>query len=124
MNTITIPSNEVNLSDLIDIGRALHGRCKEAHVSKEATRHNTIWFTDAIAAAYAAAFGPQYVETSMFSGSEATWRLGQYLGYDLNALFIPVDGKEMSVIDAVLYLTDMKMWSRGGIADYLRSYGL
>lgn len=117
------------LSELIAIGRTYHPLCRHAFMEKRVTGYyhyerRATWYTCALAAAYAAAFGPGSVERDDFSPSMMVWRLAQVIGY--RADMLPVTGptgRLQPVSLEVMDLVDVDHWTRQGVAEWLGSVG-
>lgn len=131
MPTIITPTPATRpLSELIEIGRHYHPLCRGAFVQKHIIGHyhyerRTQWYTCAVAAAYAGAFGPHSIERPEFSYSMALWRLSQKVGYDLNQrLVCGPTGRHQSVAEEMVQLVDQNLWNREGLVEWLRSVKL
>jgi hypothetical protein len=113
------------LAGYLSVGRTYHELARFAFVEMVqlgyyAYERRTEWRSCALAAAYAGAFGPQAVERSEFSYSEAIWRLSKQVGYNLDQLFvIGPTGRFSAVCDEMTLLIDANFWSRRGVAEWL-----
>lgn len=132
---INLPPNEPQtqtetLSNFLRIGLQYHPLCRGNFVEKVGIgfyyyERRIEFRTCAIAAAYAGAFGPSSIEDSDFSKSMALWKLKRKLGYSLEELkvFGPT-GRDNSLAQEIINLTDVDGWNRRGIAEWLESIGL
>lgn len=118
------------LSELIEIGRQYHPLCRRAFIEKRTTGYyhyerRTTWYTCAIAAAYAAAFGREEVQQPCFSYSMALWQLAPVIGYRANEMTVTgPTGRTQPVSEEIMQLVDVNFWTRQGIAEWLASEGL
>lgn len=118
------------LSELISIGRTYHPLCRHAFIEKRTTGYyhyerRIQYRTCALAAAYAAAFGPAAIEQPEFSYSMACWRLAQIVGYDPDTLFIyGPTGRYQPLAAEIIQLVDSNLWTRQGVAEWLAAEGL
>lgn len=100
----------LKISELITCGCSLHDQSINGFVSyNHQTRR---WETDAIGAAYYAAFGG--VPNGLFNLNEARFRLAKYTGYSIEAI---------SDIFTRICLLENQGWTREGIADLLNTMG-
>ena len=82
------------------------------------------WRTCALAAIYAGAFGSDSVERPDFSYSMAIWRLSKKLGFNIGTYqVIGPTGRKNNLADEIIELVDANMWTREGVADWVRSLG-
>lgn len=122
------PTGE-RLSQLIQIGRQYHPICRQAFVERVTLGYYAYdsrieWRTCTMAAAYAGAFGPASVEKPDFSYSMAVWRLSQMIGWDIGTIQVTgPTGRQNSVADEMIALTDDNLWTRAGVAEWLASIG-
>lgn len=120
------------LAELLQIGRRFHDRApanyfvwqrpydRNRDYYENLVGSNRPIHTCAVAAAYAGAFGPQAVEQSGFSWSEAVWRLNRHIGYNLDELLVVGPTRRQSTIyDEMILLNDANGWSRAGVAEWL-----
>ena len=83
------------------------------------------WRTCTLAAAYAGAFGPQSIERPEFSYTMAVWQLSQKVGYDIGKTIVTgPTGRQNNLDDEMIKLTDVNLWTRAGVADWLHYTGL
>lgn len=113
------------LANLLHIGRQYHpihrgGFTFKNEIGFYAYERRTEWYTCAVSAAFAGAFGPSSVERADFSKSEAIFRLNRWIGYNLDELWvIGPTGRHATVYDEMILLTDANGWSRRGTAEWL-----
>lgn len=118
------------LSDLILVGRTYHPLCRQAFVEKVqigyyAYERREEWRTCTLAAAYAGAFGPDSIQRPDFSYTMAVWRLSQRLGYDIGKLqVVGPTGRHNSLANEMIELTDVNLWTRAGVAEWVSSIGM
>ncbi|MBK8899890.1 MAG: hypothetical protein IPM53_01780 [Anaerolineaceae bacterium] len=118
------------LSNFLRVGRQYHPICRGKFVDKTVIgfyyyERRIEYRTCALAAAYVGAFGPSSVEDSDFSKSMALWKLKRKLGFDLEALKVTgPTGRNSSLAQELISLTDIDGWNRRGIAEWLETIGL
>lgn len=117
------------LGYFLALGRAIHGPVADEFMVREGRGYyhyekQDRFLTNAVAAAYAGAFGRESVEAQPFSPSLAKWRLSHLLGMDLDQVRVSgPTGRTQPVLDEMIDLMHTDGWSRAGIADWLYSLG-
>lgn len=113
------------LASYLAIGRTYHPLCRHAFTETVTTGYyvyerHTSWHTCAVAAAYAGAFGRISIERADFSYSMAIWRLNKQVGYNLDQLqIVGPTGRTSTVYDEMVLLTDVNLWTRAGLVEWL-----
>ncbi len=120
-------------ANLIRIGSDYHGPAANGRVEKEEYYY---WYTrpryrtDAIAAAFTAAFGPdaleeafeQGIQSGQYPDSMIQWQLSNMFGFDLRTPFIQADNGVYSIFESVDAFSNAG-WTRNSIADWLSEAG-
>ncbi|MCA9946573.1 MAG: hypothetical protein KC449_23995 [Anaerolineales bacterium] len=124
----TAPQRE-RLSAFLETGRLYHPLCRQAFVEQVAIGYYAYeqqveFRTWALAAAYAGAFGANAVERADFSYTMAVWQLSQRVGYGLEQTVVNgPTGRQQNIAKEMMDLTDINLWTRQGVAQWLSSIG-
>ena len=118
----TQPAAGPRLSDLLLIGRQYHAQCRGTFVERVehgyyAYERWVEWRTCALAAVYAAAFGPASIERPEFSYTQAVWQLSRLMGWGLEERMVQgPTGRRNNVATELVKLVDENYWDTNALA--------